>query len=167
MFCDPSFQAKGYVSCRSFINVFLQTKLHSEQFKSRPDEVALMKAYQEQLKDAYQIRLQRVRERADMEGLSSDSLIRPWRVKRANSLSPSRHIGGGESGVEREGKPEGGSTNVSRPVSAGVVVSKGSRGGVIASIKRQKLSKPMEAVSKVLTYPFYMPYGCILIKALY
>ena len=156
MFCDPSFQAKGYVSCRSFINVFLQTKLHSEQFKSRPDEAALLKAYQEQLKDAYQIRLQRVRERADMEGLSSDSLTRPWRAKRANSLSPPRHIGGGESGVDREGRQEGAvSTNVSRPVSGGGAVGRSNRGGVISSIKRQKLSKPMEAVSKVLTQPVF------------
>ena len=149
MFCDPSFQAKGYVSCRSFINVFLQTKLHSEQFKSRPDEAALLKAYQEQLKAAYQTRLQRVRERADMEGLSSDSLTRPWRIKRSSSVSPPRHTGAtGESVVERDVRQEVGAGSTSGPRPLTIV--RNGRGRIIASIKRQKLSKPMDAVSKVL-----------------
>lgn len=147
MFCDPSFQAKGYVSCRAFINVFLQTKLQLESFKGRPDEVALVKQYQEQLKTAYQSRLKRVRARADPEGSDGESLSKPWRgqaqpLVRASSASPQR------SAVVPGGA---GSNHSSRPTTAGATraLSGRGRGGVVLSIKRQKLPRPVDAVEKL------------------
>ena len=143
MFVDPSFQAKGYVSCRTFINVFLQTKLQCEGFKNRPDEAALIKAYQGQLKELFQQKLERVKARAEREGSDGSLTLKPWRVpppvRRASSASP-----------VRTSTMDTLFTSGSRPTTAGTSRPTATRrSNVVAAIKRTKLPRPQDPVQKL------------------
>jgi hypothetical protein len=141
MFVDPSFQAKGHVSCRTFINVFLQTKLQCEGFKNRPDEAALIKAYQVQLKSVFQQKLERVKARAEREGSDGSTTLKPWRVaplvRRASSASPTR-----------ASTMESAFTSASQPGAAAGAAARG-RGNVVAAVKRAKLPRPHDPVQKL------------------
>ena len=53
MFCYPIAKIKSVMSCRIFINSFLQNKLATEPYKGRSNEQYLLKKYIDNLKESY------------------------------------------------------------------------------------------------------------------
>jgi hypothetical protein len=76
MYCYPQAKSRGKMSCRLFINVFLNTKLSMARFKGLKDEIYLIKSYILELKDIYQGKLKR----GSIDLGDAEAAAKPWRL---------------------------------------------------------------------------------------
>ena len=76
MFVYPAGKAKLLMSCRTFINQFLQNKLVTESYRGRADENNLVRSYVIALKEQYQIKSKRLQDMGDADAAN----LKPWRM---------------------------------------------------------------------------------------
>lgn len=76
MFCYPIAKIKSVMSCRIFINSFLQNKLATEPYKGRSNEQYLLKKYIDNLKESYLDKNKKLAELSDV----STAPAKPWRM---------------------------------------------------------------------------------------